>query len=105
MKDIIKKVKRGLGQYLDDLNFIDDLNAILTGESTPSGDEISTFIAQQMGSFLEIMVPAFTQVRYYGFVVRPIIKKFNKKFKWIATTQVKGAIFFRLIKTYSKNLK
>ena len=39
---MVKKVKKGLSSYLDDLDFRDELDAIRTGADS---DKISTFIA------------------------------------------------------------
>ena len=41
-----------------------------------------------MGLFLEILVPAFTQVHYYEFVVRPLAEAYNLAFGWFLSTQV-----------------
>ena len=43
---------------------------------------------KQMGVFLEILVPAFTQVRYYEFVVRPLVEGYNLALGWLLSTQV-----------------
>ena len=109
VKQIIKKVKRGLTSYIQELDFRAELEEILDGTAQKS--DVSDFISkvrsliansqnfhyiQQMGLFLEILVPAFTQVHYYGAVVRPIVKKFNKKFKWAFTTQVKGSNIYQI---------
>ena len=40
-----------------------------------------------MGVFLEILVPAFTQVRYYEFVVRPLVEGYNLALGWLLSTQ------------------
>merc|ERR1712227_38273 len=82
--DAVKKVKKGLSSYLDDLDFRDELDAIRNGADS---DVISTFIADQMGVFLEILVPAFTQVRYYEFVVRPLVEGYNLALGWLLSTQ------------------
>ena len=88
-------MKRGLSSYIRELDFRDELQDILNGNAQKS--DVAEFIAKQMGLFLEILVPPFTQVHYYGALVRPIVKKFNKKFKWAFSTQVMGEKFSELI--------
>ena len=41
--DVVKKVKKGLSSYLDDLDFRDELDAIRNGADS---DVVSTFIAR-----------------------------------------------------------
>lgn len=83
--EMVEKIKNGIADVIDQLDFRDELDEIVNGDAGKT--MVVNFVSDTLGTFLEIVFPVMTQFRFWGPILRPLVDTYNDIFGWAFSTQ------------------